>query len=185
MVSLEIIIIIYFQNKNKDTQRNKDIKITINNNNYIQHNLFNNNNINMERIYNVNNHPFDFQNNNNNIIYNIINYFKDKNCWIVIDPFNIISKNSFTSYELYQHLSNLSNLKGYKIKNTKLNINNLTGDIMFNYLIKYYENAIKNSQIQNIIQNIKLSEIPDFPSNDMNINMNLNQPNITNMNSGF
>ena len=45
---------------------------------------------------------------------------------------------------------------------------------MLNYLIKYYENAIKNSQIQNIIQNIKLSEIPDFPSNDMNINMNLN-----------
>ena len=92
----------------------------------------------MERIYNVNNHPFDFQNNNNNIIYNIINYFKDKNCWIVIDPFNIISKTLFTSYELYQHLSNLSNLKGYKIKNTKFNINNLTGDIMFNYLIKYY-----------------------------------------------
>ena len=51
----------FFQNNLNQNQVNKDINITINNNNFIRHYQINNNN-NFERMLNMNNYPFDYQN---------------------------------------------------------------------------------------------------------------------------
>ena len=175
----------FFSNKLSETQGNKDLNLSVKNNPYIQNYTLNNNNNEVSKLIMKSNFPFEYQNNNNNNIYiSAINYYKNQNGWMVIDALNgNFVKTSLTSFELYQYLSaNSNNLKGYIIIDNKFNIKT-SGDILFNILSQYLESDIKNNQIQKMIQNINLSEIPDFEAND--INMNLNQFNYNNIDSGF
>ena len=174
-----------FSNKLNETQGNKDINITINNNNYIQNYQLNSMNSDINKLLNINNYPFEYQN-NNNIYISAINYYQNQKGWMIIDTFrgNFV-ETKFTSLGLYQYLSaNVNNLKGYKIIENKYSIK-LSGDILFNILSQYFESDFKNNQLQKMIQNINLSEIPDFKGSDINMNMNLNQFNINNINNGF
>ena len=175
----------FFSNKPNETQGNKDMNIAINNNQYIQNYSLNNNNKNeVSKLINMNNYPFEYQ--NNNIYIPAINYYKNQNGWMVIDALNgNLVETPFTSFGLYQYLLvNSKNIKGYKIIDNKFNIK-LPGEILFNILSQFFESDIKNNQMQKMIQNINLSEIPDFKANDINMHMNLNQFNINNIDNGF
>ena len=173
----------FFSNKIKETQGNKDMNIAINNNQYIQNYPLNNNNK-SEVSKLMNNYPFEYQ--NNNIYIPAINYYKNQNGWMVIDALNgNLVETPFTSFGLYQYLLvNSKDIKGFKIIDNKFNIK-LPGEILFNILSQFFESDIKNNQMQKMIQNINLSEIPDFKANDINMKMNLNQFNINNIDSGF
>ena len=176
----------FFSNNQNEIQGNKDLNLSIKNNPYIQNYPLNNNNNNdVSKLININNYPFEYQN-NNNIYIPAINYYKNQKGWMVIDTLNgNLVETPFTSFGLYQYLSsNSKNLKSYKIIDYKFNIK-LSGEIIFNILSQYFESDIKNNQIQKMIQNINLSEIPDFKANDINMKMNLNQFNINNIDSGF
>ena len=175
----------FLSSKLNETRVNKDLNLSIKNNQYIQNYPLNNNNNDVSKLINMNNYPFEYQNNNNGI-YSAINYYKNQNGWMIVDTLNgNFVETPFNSFGLYQYLStNSNNLKGYKIFDKKFNIK-LSGDILFNILSQYFESDIKNNQIQKMMQNINLSEIPDFKTNDINMNMNLNQFNINNIDSGF
>ena len=175
----------FLSNNQNEIQGNKDLNLSIKNNPYIQNYPLNNNNNDVSKLININNYPFEYQN-NNNIYIPAINYYKNQKGWMVIDTLNgNLVETPFTSFGLYQYLSsNSKNLKSYKIIDYKFNIK-LSGEIIFNILSQYFESDIKNNQIQKMIQNINLSEIPDFKANDINMKMNLNQFNINNIDSGF
>ena len=139
--------------KSTEITGNNDIKVTINNNNYIQQYQYNNNN-NINRLININNinnknknDIFKDMNNYNynldnlfienkmkeNPIVNLINFYSTNKGWILKDASNGNIFGVFNSFELYINLSKQINLKKVDIIDIKQQFK-LSGDYMFNIL---------------------------------------------------
>ena len=175
------------QKENNDINNNNNISNINNNllslsNDFIENNInnnLNNNNNNFIQHYNLNN------NSNNNInrippINDIISYYRDKKGWMIFDNYNNtnIFKMNFTSDELYTFLGKITNLKGYYVCENEFNVR-YSGEIMYNILTKFYE-INNNSQIELMLQRMKLNDLNNNYNNI--INNSINNNNIRNNN---
>ena len=180
------------QKENNDINNNNNISNINNNllslsNDFIENNInnnLNNNNNNFIQHYNLNN------NSNNNInrippINDIISYYRDKKGWMIFDNYNNtnIFKMNFTSDELYTFLGKITNLKGYYVCENEFNVR-YSGEIMYNILTKFYE-INNNSQIELMLQRMKLNDLNNNYNNIINNSINNNNIRNNNFNINY
>ena len=180
------------QKENNDINNNNKISNINNNllslsNDFIENNInnnLNNNNNNFIQHYNLNN------NSNNNInrippINDIISYYRDKKGWMIFDNYNNtnIFKMNFTSDELYTFLGKITNLKGYYVCENEFNVR-YSGEIMYNILTKFYE-INNNSQIELMLQRMKLNDLNNNYNNIINNSINNNNIRNNNFNINY
>jgi hypothetical protein len=180
------------QKENNDINNNNNISNINNNllslsNDFIENNInnnLNNNNNNFIQHYNLNN------NSNNNInrippINDIISYYRDKKGWMIFDNYNNtnIFKMNFTSDELHTFLGKITNLKGYYVCENEFNVR-YSGEIMYNILTKFYE-INNNSQIELMLQRMKLNDLNNNYNNIINNSINNNNIRNNNFNINY
>ena len=179
------------QKENNDLNNNNISNINNNllslSNDFIENNInnnLNNNNNNFIQHYNLNN------NSNNNInrippINDIISYYRDKKGWMIFDNYNNtnIFKMNFTSDELYTFLGKITNLKGYYVCENEFNVR-YSGEIMYNILTKFYE-INNNSQIELMLQRMKLNDLNNNYNNIINNSINNNNIRNNNFNINY
>ena len=147
----------FYPNNKNEPQLNKDINITINNNNFIQHYQLNNNNNNIERMLNINNYPFDYQNNPNNNLFNNVN---SSQLQAMMQKINFLDIPEINPNDLNMNINlNQLNMNNLNNINNGFNFNNIKNKDM---QLNHPQSNIINNNLNNN-NNINVNELNIMP----------------------